>query len=301
MSAVLTMPETPQSCFTFAWHKWSKKDPAPECRIPCHTMELCINLCGEGRVRCDGSSLPFFSGSCYVAVAQDHALHVERQSGTEHCFLRVSLSRCFLVQQVGGSVPYIHSSLRDFFSGRQSYSSAAISLPLQSRHRNIYTQFKSSGCARGVCELRNRGLILQLLSEFIFEPCCADGTNCDEPRCASRERARKVAEILRTNLEDPPTLETIGRQVGCSPFHLSRIFSKEMGMTIPQYLRHLRMEKAAELLRHGSYNVTEAAVSVGYSSMSHFSRAFHRAMGCCPAAYINQGVMLCHENRNPTT
>ena len=56
-------------------------------------------------------------------------------------------------------------------------------------------------------------------------------------------------------------------------------------MTIPQYLRQLRMERAAELLRSGKFNVTEAALEVGYSSLSHFSQAFHETFGCCPGLY----------------
>ena len=75
------------------------------------------------------------------------------------------------------------------------------------------------------------------------------------------------------------------QEVGCSPFYLSRIFSREVGLTIPQFLRNLRMERAAELLRSGRYNVTEAAIEVGYSSLSHFCKAFCETIGCCPVLY----------------
>jgi AraC-like DNA-binding protein len=81
------------------------------------------------------------------------------------------------------------------------------------------------------------------------------------------------------------TLEEIGRRVGCSPFHLSRIFSQEVGKPIFQYLRDLRMERAAELLRQRKLNVTEVAMAVGYNSSSHFSTAFHETFGCCPGLY----------------
>ena len=40
-----------------------------------------------------------------------------------------------------------------------------------------------------------------------------------------------------------------------------------------------------ELLKSGKFNVTEAALEVGYSSMSHFSQAFHETFGCCPGLY----------------
>ncbi|PYJ87575.1 MAG: AraC family transcriptional regulator, partial [Verrucomicrobia bacterium] len=46
-----------------------------------------------------------------------------------------------------------------------------------------------------------------------------------------------------------------------------------------------RMERAAELLRSGRYNVTEAATEVGYASLSHFSKAFCETIGCCPVLY----------------
>ena len=95
---------------------------------------------------------------------------------------------------------------------------------------------------------------------------------------------RSLAE-LQADDHWPPGLEDLGRSVGCSPFHLSRTFSAATGLTIPQYVRQLRMERAAELLRSGRFNVTEAALEVGYSSLSHFSQAFHETFGCCPGLY----------------
>jgi AraC-like DNA-binding protein len=94
-----------------------------------------------------------------------------------------------------------------------------------------------------------------------------------------------VLAILRRHLAQTPPLEQIAREVGCSPFYLSRTFSKETGQTIPQYVRQLRMEKAAGLLRTGRYNVTEVAMEVGYNSLSHFSQTFHQTYGCCPGLY----------------
>ena len=92
---------------------------------------------------------------------------------------------------------------------------------------------------------------------------------------------------------EPADAGNIGAEVGCSPFYLSRIFSREVGHTIPQYLRNVRMERAAELLRTGRYNVTEAATEVGYSSLSHFSKAFCETIGCCPVLYpVAKNVLL---------
>src|SRR5438045_5772126 len=96
------------------------------------------------------------------------------------------------------------------------------------------------------------------------------------------DRLQRTKLFLACYQANPPTFEMLGQEVGCSPFYLSRIFSREVGLTIPQYLRNIRMERAAELLRSGRFNVTEAAIEVGYSSLSHFSKAFCATSGCCP-------------------
>jgi AraC-like DNA-binding protein len=90
------------------------------------------------------------------------------------------------------------------------------------------------------------------------------------------DRVEQVRRILSAEYEEPPALTELGRRVGCSPFYLSRLFAKETGQTISQFLRDVRLVKAKELLDRGEMNVSEAAVSVGYSSLSHFSRALQR-------------------------
>jgi AraC-like DNA-binding protein len=124
----------------------------------------------------------------------------------------------------------------------------------------------------------------ELIAHFLFTPKDPE-LFCMRQKRVARDRVERTKEILARDLANPPALESLGQEVGCSPFHLSRIFSREVGLTIPQFLRNLRMERAAELLRSGRYNVTEAAMEVGYSSLSHFSKAFCETIGCCPALY----------------
>ena len=124
-----------------------------------------------------------------------------------------------------------------------------------------------------------------MCSSDLFQPRSHDELFCHRQQRVARDRVEAVQAILRRQLSQTPALEDIAREVGCSPFYLSRTFSKETGQTIPQYLRQLRMERAATLLKTGDYNVTEAAMEVGYNSLSHFSQAFHQTFGCCPGLY----------------
>jgi AraC-like DNA-binding protein len=125
---------------------------------------------------------------------------------------------------------------------------------------------------------------LELAARTFFRP--PEGELfCTRQQRAACERAARVREILSGRLADPPSLEELGRLVGCSPFHLSRQFSETTSLTIQQFIRQLRLERAAELLQSGRCNVTEAALEVGYNSLSHFTVAFRETFGCCPGLY----------------
>jgi AraC-like DNA-binding protein len=125
---------------------------------------------------------------------------------------------------------------------------------------------------------------LELATEFFFSSGRGE-TLCTRAQQAAAERVERAKAILLEDLSEPFSLEGLGRRVGCSHFYLSRTFTKQTGLTISQWLRRARLERAADLLWQGKCNVTEAALEVGYSSLSHFSEAFHEMYGCCPGLY----------------
>ena len=126
---------------------------------------------------------------------------------------------------------------------------------------------------------------LELALTFLLQPPPEEEMFCTRQQRLAQERVEQVIFLLKQNLAEPPSLEALGKKIGCSHFYLSRIFSAQTGKTITQYLRQLRMEHAAELLRVGEHNVTEVSLEVGYASLSHFSAAFHETFGCCPGLY----------------
>ena len=125
--------------------------------------------------------------------------------------------------------------------------------------------------------------ILEIAAHTLTEP--EPELFCQRHKRVAIDRVDQVKRLLAADLENPPTLAQLGRKVGCSPFYLSRIFSENTGLTISRYLRTIRLERASELLRTGQCNVTEAAMTVGYSSLSHFSKAFAEMFGACPCVF----------------
>jgi len=185
-----------------------------------------------------------------------------------------------LAQNEAGLEPDIR---RVVFDGKEQ-SVVAPARPMTIEQRGVVASLAAPPVAKAAQILWYQSKALELMAHFLFAPKDPEFF-CMRQKRVARERVERTKELLARDLANPPALEMLGQEVGCSPFYLSRIFSREVGVTIPQYLRNLRMERAAELLRTGRYNVTEAATEVGYSSLSHFSKAFCETIGCCPVLY----------------
>jgi len=102
------------------------------------------------------------------------------------------------------------------------------------------------------------------------------------------KRLELARHILDQEFEDPPSLLELSRRVGLNDFKLKRGFRQAYSTTVFGYVRRLRMEKARALLESGDFNVTEAAVTTGYSCLSHFSAAFRKHFGFLPSDVLRK-------------
>jgi len=134
--------------------------------------------------------------------------------------------------------------------------------------------------------LRFEARCLACLAELLRQPELAQGTSC-APFCGAEdaERIRSVADHLATAPEQPHSLRTLAARFHINEFKLKTGFKAIHGTTVFNYLREVRADRAAELLRNGACTVLEAANAVGYANPSHFARAFRRRHGLSPKAY----------------
>lgn len=246
------------------------------------SVEFCLNLNGRGTVgqgNGRGEFLPGTSGSYAIA---DEPLPASRLANDRHQFVTLEFSRAHLQQQLAQSESDLDPAMRaSVFDGRPHISKPRA---LTAAQRHVIASLTEPPVAKAARSLWYQSKALELMAQFLFEPKDPE-LFCMRQKRVARDRVERTKELLARDLTSPPSLDELGQEVGCSSFYLSRIFSREVGLTIPQYLRNIRMERAAELLRTGRYNVSEAAVEVGYSSLSHFSKAFCETIGCCPVLY----------------
>jgi AraC-like DNA-binding protein len=99
-------------------------------------------------------------------------------------------------------------------------------------------------------------------------------------------RIKTARDMLVSDLENPPSIADLARQVGLNTSKLKQGFRQVFDDSVFGYFRSHRLEKARQLLDQGDHNVTQAAMSIGYNSLSHFSRAFSRRFGLTPKAYL---------------
>jgi AraC family transcriptional regulator len=248
------------------------------------SVEFCLNLGGHGEVGGARGRGDYTPGNCGYYAIGDEPLPASRRAREQHQFVTLEFTREHLRQQVDEGDPGLDPALRRAVFGDEDSVLVAPPRPMSLEQRNVTASLVEPPVAKGAQALWYQSKALELMAHFLFLP-KAPEMFCMRQKRVARERVERAREILARDLVAPPALEKIGQEVGCSPFYLSRMFSREVGLTIPQYLRKLRMERAAELLRTGRYNVTEAATEVGYASLSHFSKAFCETIGCCPVLY----------------
>jgi AraC-like DNA-binding protein len=271
---------------SFEWHDFQNREPLDWAKsFHPGSLEICLNLAGSGTVICGKTKVEYRPMTAGFYCRGSGQIEAVRDGGVAHQFATIEFSPGFLREHLRGQEEFLHPLVRDAVKNESVGTGAALARRLTARQEQLVSSLCHPPVMSAAQKLWYQSKAFELMVEFFFQPPEEKELFCARQQRVAEERVEKVIALLKKNLSEPLTLEQIGREVGCSQFYLSRTFSKETGKTIPQFLRQLRMERAAELLRSGKFNVTEAAFEVGYSSLSHFSTAFHETFGCCPGLF----------------
>jgi AraC-like DNA-binding protein len=137
-------------------------------------------------------------------------------------------------------------------------------------------------------EIERATLVAETLSEIVGTSPSASGR---APRAVRRARA-----FLHDALADKITLDDLAEHASLDKFHLVRAFRNQVGLPPYEYLTHLRVSRARELLRRGVL-VSEAAQAVGFYDQSQLHRHFRRIVGVAPGVYARSFVSRQHRCR----
>jgi AraC family transcriptional regulator len=138
--------------------------------------------------------------------------------------------------------------------------------------------FRQCADADDLSLLSIEGLALELAAEFART--LGRMTTTSAPRWL-----RQAHEMIDSYYMTPLTLNYIAGEVGVHPVHLAREFRRHFGRTVGGYIRQQRIDQACRELKKDGAPLAEIALSVGFSSQSHFTRAFKSLTGTTPSSF----------------
>ena len=96
---------------------------------------------------------------------------------------------------------------------------------------------------------------------------------------------KEMVSYIQQNFTGKISLREFGEQFHLSEKYISRYFKEHFHITLSQYITHLRLEHAKQLLQDTDIPVTEIAMQSGYQNVSYFIRSFQKAYAVSPLKY----------------
>lgn len=103
---------------------------------------------------------------------------------------------------------------------------------------------------------------------------------------------QRMQDYIEENLDKEMTLTDMAKVSFFSPWYSYRLFRESLGISIAEYIRKLRLSKAALRIRDEGCRIIDVAFELGFGSVDGFTRAFHKEFGCNPGDYVRNPVPI---------
>lgn len=123
---------------------------------------------------------------------------------------------------------------------------------------------------------------LMRVVQHIFEHVDATIENKNE------DMINKVKSYINQHLDGDTSLYALSSHVHLCPEHLLRVFKKQEGITVLQYINDLKLSKATQMLTETDVQIKDIATSLGFTSAGYFGRFFKSKLGVTPNVYREQ-------------
>lgn len=102
---------------------------------------------------------------------------------------------------------------------------------------------------------------------------------------------QRVMEVINENIGDSDlSVDMIAQKVGISRVHLHRKMKELTNQTPHSFIRNIRLQQAAKLLKDGKQSITDVMYICGFSNSASFSTMFKNLYGCSPREYMQNAI-----------
>lgn len=136
----------------------------------------------------------------------------------------------------------------------------------------------------------------QLLTALaILMPFCTKDSAELALRTEHAEKIKTALEFMDKNYGEEIAIADVAAACYFSQYHFMRFFKKYMGMSCGEYLKNLRLEKAAQAFARGNTIILDVAMDAGFRNLSYFYREFQKKYGYTPKQFIHRCVEMPRE------
>ncbi|QZY54146.1 response regulator transcription factor [Crassaminicella profunda] len=107
---------------------------------------------------------------------------------------------------------------------------------------------------------------------------------------------KRILDYIEKNCKKNITLEEVAEFGSISPYYLSKLFKKKVGINFSTYIVNKKMEMAKELLENTDMPIINIALELSYNEPNYFSKVFKKITGVTPTEYRNSEKNIIEEN-----
>lgn len=261
-------------------------DNISEANVPWHwhdELEVLVVETGTARAAANGTDYIVKQGEgCFFNTGVLHGIWPE---GAETCRLR---SLVFHPRLVGGGLdsilwqkylePLLSDPCRPFihFANTGEWEREAC--------QAIREAWQSCAAEETGFEFAVREWLSRLIF-LLFQNCPAEEKNPSEKTLRDGQRMKSMLQYIQARYGEELTLAKIAQSAAVSENECMRCFRSMTGSSPIQYVRQVRIQRAAELLAATDRRISDIGASCGFQEMSYFARTFRELKGCTPREY----------------
>lgn len=116
--------------------------------------------------------------------------------------------------------------------------------------------------------------------------------NDSKRNVAKSKQIVQCIDYIRENIHKSITVSELADHVGLNETYLSKLFKKEVGCSVSEYIRNEKIEEACWLLKYTNKTSIEIATDLSFSSHSYFISVFKKVTGTTPKEYRNNSYRM---------
>ncbi|WP_265992321.1 helix-turn-helix transcriptional regulator [Larkinella insperata] len=218
-------------------------------------------------------------------VHAPEASHRNRlKRGQSLSMLLVSLDKAFFMSAIGQDDSWSERILNELHHERP-FSGISGTSTITPQMRHLIDDIRSCKALGPMRNLLIQSRVLELVAleieQFKTPVLALEAIPADEV-----EKLHQLKRYLDANFLSDHSLAQLSRYCLLNEFKVKKGFKQLFNTTVFNYLRKLRMEHAAQLLRNYALSVDEVADRLGYEHAQHFSIAFKKYAGLTPSQYL---------------